>query len=125
MRLFATLLMLSLVFACSYAPGTNASSEFLQEIDDVPIPDGFAQQGDEPLVYDTPAGRIVEATIEGEAKQADISKFYEDTLPQLGWKKESGEAKKLSFVKEDEKLDMEFIPLKPKLQVKFSLYPAK
>ena len=37
------------------------------------------------MVFDTPAGRIVEAVASGAVTRDEVLAFYAETLPQLGW----------------------------------------
>ena len=104
------------------------SSSFLKDIEDVPVPEGFTQNEEEPLVYDTPDGRIVETSVEGTGDAKEVAEFYEKTLPQLGWKKDAQLADSglnLTFEKEKEKLKLFIKRDELRVEIKFALYPAK
>ena len=77
------------------------------------------------MVFDTAAGRIVEAYASGAVSRAQVLDFYAATLPQLGWRREGETA----FLREDEILVLEFSAGKagpaPALTVRFALSPAK
>jgi hypothetical protein len=76
---------------------------------------------DSAMVFDTPAGRIVQASASGTTSRDAVLKFYRDTLPQLGWVP-SGTG---IFTREREELRIEFSARAgAPLTVKFSLKPA-
>ncbi len=59
-----------------YVPGTE----------DLPLYHGFNLAKNGHLSYDSTRGRIIDAQFHSRlAKAADVRKFYELTLPQLGW----------------------------------------
>lgn len=75
--------------------------------EDLPLMDGLKQAEEAPVSFDTPSGRIIEAYAQsnriGKQKIAD---FYDKTLPQLGWRRLSGNNKKssVSYAREGEVL---------------------
>lgn len=71
------------------ASGTARAQGFLSAYDDLPLPAGLAEMGGAGLSFDTPGGRIVEAYARGRLKPAEIYAFYAQTLPQLGWTRDS------------------------------------
>lgn len=46
---------------------------------------GLDQTTDSGTVFDTPAGRVIEAYAGGPVAIGDVDAFYAKTLPQLGW----------------------------------------
>lgn len=107
-------------------PAIVAGTSYLQEIEDVPLPNGFHTNGEPALVYDTPSGRIIEIIAEGISNTEEVEKFYNDALPQLGWKKKVSFYRgglDMRFNKEDEELRLNIRPDKAKVTIKFSLYP--
>ena len=50
---------------------------------------GLEQGKDSGTVFDSPAGRVIEAYAEGSVAAADVDAFYAETLPQLGWRRMS------------------------------------
>jgi hypothetical protein len=87
--ILALLLVLSLsaagpaaVFAAAPAP----AGEFVEGVEDLPLMPGLTRIASEPLVFDKPDGRIVQATATGAVDGAAVERFYQTTLPQLGWK---------------------------------------
>jgi len=133
----------------SYLVMKSRDVEYLPEIEDVPLPPGFLPAQDKTTIYDTPSGRIVEVYAEGTGDKQDVEKFYVETMPQLGWRKDAGFYKggiDMKFSKGDEQLrvnmrtnalDMQFKKSEDyedeyelrlqdnaaKMTLRFSLYP--
>lgn len=61
-------------------------SRFVAGFEDLPLMPGLAQGQDTGTVFDTPAGRVIEAYADGSVAAADVDAFYAQTLPQLGWR---------------------------------------
>ncbi len=79
---------------------------FLSGIEDLPLMPDLSESADGGMVFDTPAGRIVEAFASGAVTRAEVLAFYAATLPQLGWTVEDvarysreGEILRLEFTK--------------------------
>lgn len=106
------------------AGGAPKDAAFLSGIADLPLMRELDEQEASGLVFDTPAGRIVEAFATGPVSRAEVLSFYAATLPQLGWTAE-GEAR---FRREGEVLSLEFpdgdaAAAGRALTVRFSLSP--
>lgn len=68
------------------APGPVPAAEtFLQGVDGVPLMPGLQQAEAEALVFDSPWGRVIEASASGAVPRDRVLAFYADALPQLGW----------------------------------------
>jgi hypothetical protein len=61
-----------------------ARGVFLVEFEDLPLAPGLTEQAGG-VLFESPAGRIVDATAEGEVDVQQVLAFYAQTLPQLGW----------------------------------------
>ena len=82
LSVLATLLLSApLVGTAAAANGT-----FLSELEDLPLPPGMAEAPGG-VLFDSPSGRIVEATAQGEMSADQVLAFYAQTLPELGWQK--------------------------------------
>ena len=81
---------------------------------------GLTAQGAEPVVFDSPAGRIVEAFATGTTDRASITSFYTGTLPALGWQPEEAG---LAFQRDGERLTLDFFGADGALTVRFTLAP--
>lgn len=104
------------------AAAPSAQAQFVGGIDDLPLMPGLAAVTGADLVFETPAGRIVEAmAVMPEEMTADaVRDFYDRTLPQLGWQvAAAGE-----YRREGEVLSLEFTAGPPPA-VRFRLAPAR
>ena len=98
---------------------------FLIGIEDLPLMPLLSESADGGMVFDTPAGRIVEAFASGTVTRAEVLAFYAATLPQLGWTMEDA----ARFRREGEILRLEFTDNLPvpnrqaALTVRFAISP--
>jgi hypothetical protein len=102
-----------------------AADGFVSGIADLPLMPGLTEEREGSLAFDTPAGRIVEATAAGDLGREAVVAFYAATLPQLGWRR----LDETTYRREDEALRLEISEgpaggLAPALTVRFSLAPA-
>ncbi len=111
----------SLAFPFIPAPA-SAASPFVPGLADVPAMPGLDPVDAEPLVFDKPDGRIVQAVLSGMVPRGAVLAFYDQTLPQLGWRR----AAERSFVREGEGLRLDFVATgasSDKTTVRFTLTP--
>ena len=97
------------------------AGDFLAGFDDLPVMPGLSAVKEAGIVFDTPAGRIVEGYAAGAVGRKNVQRFYEKTLPQLGWAK-TGQNE---YRREGEKLTMDFKGKDGALTVRFTLSPRK
>lgn len=100
----------------------SAASPFVPGLADVPAMPGLDPVDAEPLVFDKPDGRIVQAVLSGMVPRGAVLAFYDQTLPQLGWRR----AAERSFVREGEGLRLDFVATgasSDKTTVRFTLTP--
>ena len=83
---------------------TAAAAGFFSSIEDLPLPEGFAEVEADSVVFESPGGRIVTAAARGRATVAAVREFYRRALPPLGWRALPGDR----FVREDEELRLSF-----------------
>ena len=115
MRKLLAMLMILLCPALACAAGT-----FLAGIEDVPLPPGFAENQSAGVLFDSPSGRIIEAVASGNGLIDQVSAFYAQTLPQLGWTRISDN----EFRSDSETLRLTFDQSKkPLLIVHYNLTP--
>ncbi len=98
----------SLAFPSIPADAAEAQP-FVPGLPDVPAMPGLRAAEAEPLVFDKPGGRIVQAVLSGAVPRNAVLAFYDQTLPQLGWRRTTERV----FVREGEELRLEFAPAKP------------
>ena len=115
------LLALSALGAQGPAPAALAgeAAAFMAGVADLPLMPGLAEVPDAGVVFDKPAGRIVEAYAEGAVSRAAVTAFYIRTLPNLGWRAKA----EALFQREGELLRLGFMGDDGALVVRFTLQP--
>ena len=76
----------------------DAAAGFLGGVEDLPLMAGLTEVTEARMVFDKPAGRIVEAFAVGQLEPEAVRVFYRQALPQLGWARLEG----LRFEREGE-----------------------
>lgn len=109
-----------LAFAGALAVPAAADQAFIEGSEDIPLMQGLASLPDSGIVFDSPAGRIVEAYAAGPVSRDEVAAFYAETLPALGWEAES----RVRFLREGEALSLDFFGADGALTVRFTLAPA-
>ena len=103
--------------------GQSSSSQFVPGVEDLPLPEGLIADPDASVVYDTSAGRIVQAVARAGASSAvdyrQVIAFYRRTLPQLGWQAVAANR----WRREGENLHIELVADRHSLVVRFDLAP--
>ncbi len=124
--LIATAVAAGLLFAAALFPVFPAMAQdaagFVSTIEDLPLMPGLIEE-EGGMVFDSARGRIVEVYATGPVGEAAVRDFYDETLPQLGWRP-LGEG---AFRRENEILKVEFPGgpgAAPPLTVGFRLMPA-
>lgn len=112
------LVQVSLGQSAVYVPGTE----------DVPLMPGLSSDDGASLVFDKPQGRIVEAAARGPVTRRAVMAFYDESLPQLGWRQTAAKATggspdTKSFERDGERLSLDFDGRDGNLQVAFTLAP--
>jgi hypothetical protein len=95
-----------------------AGHGFLNEIEDLPLPQGLTEATGG-MLFDTADGRIVEALATGDIDPPQVRRFYDETLPELGWRALGG----LSFRRDKEILRIAIEEKHHPVVVRFSLAP--
>lgn len=110
----------AIVAAVLWLAALPALAQFVGGIEDLPLMPGLTDIPDAGVVFETPAGRIVEAqALTGAKGREAVLDFYDATLPQLGWTK----VKRGQYSREGETLILEF-PEGPVPSVRFRLAPG-
>jgi len=100
----------------------SAKSDFVPGINDLPLMSGLILKTDSPIFFDTPSGRIIEILAVSKLSIPEISSFYKNTLPQLGWKNKD----KDNFERDGELLKIEiFNDISGGSVVRFFLVPTR
>jgi hypothetical protein len=96
------------IAALTLAAPAFAQAGYFAEIDDLPLPPGFAQLAPASIV-EGPDGRLVVAYAEGRARGLAVREFYYEALPQLGWAVSPRDDGALSFVRGRERLSFTLV----------------
>ncbi|WP_041794714.1 hypothetical protein [Pararhodospirillum photometricum] len=112
-------LVLALAMATPVFAGDDGP-RFILGMDDIPLMPVLTPMPGAGMVFDSPAGRLVEAYATGTVSASQVLSFYRDTLPQLGWQVHGPH----SFVRDGEILDLDFTGGSSTLTVRFSLAPG-
>jgi hypothetical protein len=105
-------ILIAAVFAAGLllAPPAPAAAQegslFISVLDDLPLMPGLVEDTESGTVFDTAQGRIVEAFATGALPKSRVLAFYDETLPQLGWRRVASGV----FQREGETLSLEFPP---------------
>ena len=87
----------------------------------MPLMPGLSALVGEGVVFDKPGGRFIESLAAGDIPADDISAFYADMLPQLGWQ-QSAEG---NYLREGENLSLDIQREQTQTIVRFTVSPAK
>lgn len=98
---------------------TDAADGFLSTLEDLPLAPGLTEDGAAGLSFDSAAGRIVEAYARGDLSEDQVLDFYSETLPQLGWTRESA----TEYRRSGERLRLDLTQGGEELTVHYSLSP--
>ena len=116
--LFHTLAAVLLV--SSFIGAAKAADVFVSGFEDLPLMNGLTQIQQESVLFDTPQGRIVQASATGMVTREAVLTFYRETLPQLGWIAIDGQ----TYRREGEVLRLEFSDRDRALVVQFLAEPS-
>lgn len=119
-RCLACVAMAATLVFTAFAAAPASAQSFLAGFEDVPLMAGLTAVEDAGLVFDSPAGRIVEAYAVGEVAWRDVITFYTATLKSLGWRI-LGEGR---FAREGEELHIDRFGRDGDLTVRFTLAPG-
>lgn len=83
------------------------AADFIEGMDDIPLMNGTKQIQSSSISFGNDESRFDEAYITSKKLSfSKISKFYQNTLPQLGWKFINSKEKALHFERDMEVLDI-------------------
>ena len=105
----------------AFAAETAKAPLFFEALYDVPVMPGLEELKDQAMLFDKPDGRIASVMAASKNLNAtDISRFYAESLPQLGWRKTAEN----QYVRGSDRLKMELSKKPPLTVVHFTLSPA-
>jgi hypothetical protein len=86
----------------------EASEDFVQGSEDIPLLVGMERVSDDNLGFDSDSGSIVSAEYTSENDAKSVKNFYIKTLPQMGWEVVKNLESKVVFKRDKENLEIEF-----------------
>lgn len=119
-RVMQEILRIGALLVLLATPALAADPGFLAEIDDLPLAPGLVEVPGGTL-FDAPQGRIVEANATGTMLEVELRTFYDETLPQLGWKRTGTD----EYRRDKEALHFEITTAGMQINIHFSLTPLK
>ncbi len=119
MKAFLTIVLALLCLAAQ--PAQAGKGQFFEALYDVPVMPGLEELPDQAMLFDKPDGRIASVVAASKTVgEADIRRFYEETLSQMGWKKSTQN----QYVRGPDRLSLEVVKRPPMTVVHFTLEPA-
>lgn len=117
-RLVGSLVIgIGLLWGAASAP--VRADAFVDGFEDLPLMPGLANVPAASVSFDAAAGRIVVAFAEGDVGMPAVRTFYAETLPQLGWTRDSASR----WLREGEVLTVDTVVEGDGLVVRFELAP--
>lgn len=98
----------------------QAADAFFTDLEELPIMEGLVENQAAAVTFETANGRIIEVEASGAVQAGIVTRFYKETLPQLGWSRiDDG-----IFERDQERLVLEISPTEEgRVLVAFSLSP--
>lgn len=112
-------LVLALAVCAAVAAAPAWADGFLSAYEDLPLAPGLSEIAGAGVAFDSPNGRIVEAYAHGRTNNAALFRFYSETLPQLGWSRQSDTL----YRREAEVLRLAPVAERDGVMVRFSVSP--
>lgn len=103
------------------APLAAHAGGFVPGTEDLPLMPGLQPVAGSAVVFDKPQGRIVESSARGAVTRYAVTRFYAQTLPQLGWQHVAGTA--ATWTRGSERLNLDFHGPDGDLTVGFMIAP--
>ena len=84
------------------------ADDFIDGFEDIPLMSDFKQLSSQNFSFSNEETGYTEAVIEAQKKISfmAVQTFYSDVLPKLGWKLYSNESEKISYVRENDLLEL-------------------
>ena len=102
-------------------PYISYALKFINGLEDIPLYKKMEHVEDSLILFDKIDGRYVSVEINGDYEEEEVIEFYQMILPNLGWI----EKKSLTFIRNNETLEMISKREKGKIYVKFNIFPLE
>ena len=113
---------ISTIFLLFFLVSYNAYGlKFINGLEDIPLYKKMEYVEDSLILFDKIDGRYVSVEINGDYEEEEVIEFYQMILPNLGWI----EKKSLTFIRNNETLEMISKREKGKIYVKFNIFPLE
>jgi len=134
-KIFFTAILFTTV-SCAYFENNNqkpveitsqnnvAEKQYVVGVDDIPLFLGLELDEEDSSVFDTMLGKIVISKYLGDVQLKSVISFYLEVLPQLGWRLIDNKDDRISFKRENDKLEIRFNYAKTGLYVRFFISSA-
>lgn len=100
-------ILLTLLFIYMSVPAFAAETAYFSALREMPVAPNLTEDVNSAVRFDQPEGRIIVMQASGFAQSAEITDFYNKTLPALGWKSTGTN----SFSRDQEVLILDIKPL--------------
>ena len=109
-----------IIQASAIAEAKNTARQiFLDISDDVPLIEGLKKIEDEDVGFESDSGSIKSSSYLSEISFEEVKTFYLKTLPQLGWDMVYSDSDGISFIRNGNKIEINFSKKPKKRMVKF------
>lgn len=96
-----------LFFIMSFFVCSSTKASFVEGLEDIPLPEKVTQIENGSLSFGNEEIRLFEAYLSAEKQEfSNIIKFYNETLPQMGWQKKNKNKKAILFERDGETLEI-------------------
>lgn len=116
--------LITALFMMMFVPLAQAQTRYLVSLPDIPLMPRMVELKDSGVIFDKAEGRIIEETVKApNLSITEVIKFYNDTLPALGWRP-AGSTKTLArFSRNGEQLVVNLEKLGSEALVSFAVSP--
>ena len=95
------------LFVLFFSFSNAFAAEFVEGMEDIPLAEGLQQITNDDFSFGNEETRLVEAYVTSKKlKFSDVSDFYVDSLPQLGWNYQGNRGDSLLFYRDGENLEV-------------------
>lgn len=98
---------IQILFFLMFSAFSANAANFVEGMDDVPLPEGLNQITQEDISFGNEETRLLEAYFSShKIKFKKVADFYKESLPQLGWIYQGNRGNDLVFYREGETLEV-------------------
>lgn len=125
-RFLLNWLVFTVFFAGMFTNSAMAQTRYLVSLPDIPLMPQMMELKDSGVVFDKAEGRIIEETVKASnVSREQVLKFYNETLPALGWVKVNRPNSLGRFSRNGEQLVVNLEKLGSEGLVSFAVSPSR